>query len=68
MSIAFLLIPLAMVLLALAVWALFWAVDSGQFDDLDEAGAAALADDPVAPGASDIYLLAKDAEGANLGP
>lgn len=31
----YLLIPLAAVLVALAIWALFWAVKSGQYDDLD---------------------------------
>jgi cbb3-type cytochrome oxidase maturation protein len=35
MTILFALIPLAMALLALAVWAFFWAVRAGQFDDLD---------------------------------
>ncbi|GIX22538.1 MAG: hypothetical protein KatS3mg121_1321 [Gammaproteobacteria bacterium] len=35
MNIVFLLIPLSIVLLAVAVWAFFWAVDRGQFDDLD---------------------------------
>ncbi|WP_435103209.1 cbb3-type cytochrome oxidase assembly protein CcoS [Arhodomonas sp. AD133] len=35
MSILFVLIPLALVLLAGAIWAFFWAVSSGQFDDLD---------------------------------
>jgi cbb3-type cytochrome oxidase maturation protein len=29
------LIPLALILLIGAVWAFFWAVDHGQFDDLD---------------------------------
>lgn len=42
MSSAYLLIALSLLLLGLAVWAFFWAVDSGQFDDLDEKGAAAL--------------------------
>ena len=31
----YLLIPLALVLLALIVWALLWAIRSGQFDDLE---------------------------------
>lgn len=31
----YLLIPLAVILVALAIWALFWAVRSGQYDDLD---------------------------------
>ena len=35
MSILFALIPLAMLLLGCAIWAFFWAVRSGQFDDLD---------------------------------
>ncbi len=35
MTILFALIPLAVMLLAVAVWAFFWAVSSGQFDDLD---------------------------------
>jgi len=30
-----LLIPLSLLLLAVAVWAFFWAVDHDQFDDLD---------------------------------
>lgn len=45
MSIALILIPLALVLLAVAIWAFFWAVDSGQFDDLKEAGASILEDE-----------------------
>lgn len=35
MTSLFVLIPLAVVLLGGAVWAFFWAVRSGQFDDLD---------------------------------
>ena len=35
MSILFVLIPLSLGLVALAAWAFFWAVDSGQFDQLD---------------------------------
>ena len=37
MNILFVLIPLSLVLLGLAVWSLFWAIDSGQFENLDEA-------------------------------
>jgi cbb3-type cytochrome oxidase maturation protein len=37
MNIVFLLIPLGMVLMLAAVAALFWAVNSGQYDDLDDA-------------------------------
>ena len=42
MSISLLLIPLALVLLAAAVGAFFWAVDNDQFEDLDTVGTAAL--------------------------
>jgi len=45
MSILYVLIPLALLLLGLAVWAFFWAVGSGQFDDLDSPGWTVLADD-----------------------
>jgi cbb3-type cytochrome oxidase maturation protein len=38
MSIALLLIPLALLMLVVAVWAFFWAVDSNQFDNLEEEG------------------------------
>lgn len=49
MSILFALIPLAMVLLAFAVWAFFWAVRSGQFDDLDTPAVQILLDDESEP-------------------
>lgn len=45
MSILFALIPLAIVLLALAVWAFFWAVRTGQFDDLESPAVRILLDD-----------------------
>jgi cbb3-type cytochrome oxidase maturation protein len=35
MSMLFILVPLSMVLVAFAIWAFIWAVNSGQFDDLD---------------------------------
>jgi len=49
MSILFALIPLAIVLLACAVWAFFWAVRSGQFDDLDTPAVRILLDDEDRP-------------------
>lgn len=45
MNILFALIPLALVLLAFAIWAFFWAVRSGQFDDLDTPAVKILLDD-----------------------
>ncbi|HYL01523.1 MAG TPA: cbb3-type cytochrome oxidase assembly protein CcoS [Steroidobacteraceae bacterium] len=49
MSVVYLLIPLGLGLLALSVWAYFWAVRSGQFDDLDSPGVQILLDDDRAP-------------------
>ena len=45
MSILFYLIPLAIVLLIFAIWAFFWAVRTGQFDDLDTPAVRILLDD-----------------------
>jgi cbb3-type cytochrome oxidase maturation protein len=45
MLVIYLLIPLSIVLLALAVWAFFWAVNNGQFDDLDTPAERILHDD-----------------------
>lgn len=53
MSILFILIPLSLALMGVAVWALFWAIDHGQFDDLDAAARSVIDDDaPRPPGAS----------------
>ena len=35
MSIVFLLIPVSLLLVGLGAWAFFWAVRTGQFDELD---------------------------------
>jgi cbb3-type cytochrome oxidase maturation protein len=45
MTMLFALIPLAILLLGFAVWAFFWAVRSGQFDDLDTPAVRILLDD-----------------------
>lgn len=45
MTILLILVPVSLLLIGLAVYAFFWAVDSGQFDDLDTPGFAALDDD-----------------------
>ena len=49
MSILYVLIPLAVVLLALAVWALLWAIRNGQFDDLETHGWSVVLDDDQKP-------------------
>jgi cbb3-type cytochrome oxidase maturation protein len=45
MSILYVLIPLGLVLVAFGAWAFFWAVGSGQFDDLDTPGWSVLEDE-----------------------
>ena len=49
MNILFVLIPLGLVLVAFGLWAFFWAVGSGQFDDLDSPGWSVLADSEDKP-------------------
>jgi len=50
MSILFILIPLGLVLVGLGAWAFFWAVNSGQFDDLDTPAISILADEELPVG------------------
>lgn len=45
MNILLLLIPLSMLLVAAAVWALVWGVRNGQFDDMDSPAIDILVDD-----------------------
>jgi len=52
MDILLILIPLSLVLVACGAWAFFWAVDSGQFDDLDAPGWDALSDDKTGDAAA----------------
>jgi cbb3-type cytochrome oxidase maturation protein len=45
MSISYLLVLLGLGVFALAVWALFWAIDSGQYEDLEDQGKSILEDE-----------------------
>ena len=49
MTILYLLIPLGLILLCLAVGAFFWATRSGQFDDLESPAWSVVLDDDRAP-------------------
>ena len=49
MSMLYVLIPLAVMLLAFAVWALVWAIRTGQFDDLESHGWSVVLDDDQRP-------------------
>ncbi len=50
MSILYLLIPLGLLLLAIAVGAFFWATRAGQFDDLESPAWRVVMDDDREPG------------------
>lgn len=49
MNMLYVLIPLALMLLSVAVWALVWAIRSGQFDDLESHGWSVVLDDDQRP-------------------
>jgi len=49
----YILIPVTIVLLGIAVAAYLWSVDNGQFDDLDKAARSILFDDEPNPGTSE---------------
>lgn len=66
MEILYLLVPMALILVAGLVWAFMWAIRSGQFDDLEGPAYSILMDDdkhlePGRPGQP-------DADGADSGP
>ena len=45
MNIIFVSIPISLLLLAIAIWAFFWAIRSGQYDDLDTPAYSILLDE-----------------------
>ncbi|NMH61038.1 cbb3-type cytochrome oxidase assembly protein CcoS [Alteromonas ponticola] len=49
MSIIYVLIPLAVLIIAIAIAVFFWAVKSKQFEDLDRQGYNILFDDDLSP-------------------
>jgi len=49
MNSIFILVPIALLLTAVAIWAFLWAVDNRQYEDLDAAAQSILfEEDPVA--------------------
>jgi len=52
MSILYLMIPMGILIVIGALWAFFWAVDSGQFDDLESPSWRILLDDDTQPPAT----------------
>ena len=53
MTILYVLVPLGLVLCLVAVWAFFWAVNTGQFEELDAASVSPLEDDLDPPSGRD---------------
>ena len=49
MNMVYLLIPLALMLVGVAAWALIWAIRSGQFEDLESQGWSVVLDDDEKP-------------------
>ncbi|MFC0250428.1 cbb3-type cytochrome oxidase assembly protein CcoS [Massilia consociata] len=54
MEALYLLVPLSVILVALALWIFFGAADSGQFDDLEGPAWRILGDDDRAAGAGTV--------------
>ncbi|MEE4173376.1 MAG: cbb3-type cytochrome oxidase assembly protein CcoS [Xanthomonadales bacterium] len=52
MSIIYVMIPLALALVGVAIWALVWAIRSGQFDELESHGWTPVLDDDERPAAN----------------
>lgn len=53
MNSLYLLIPVALIFVGIAAWLLIWAVDSGQYDDLDKDAWRALHDELDQPDGKD---------------
>lgn len=45
MNISYLLVLLGLGVFAVAIWVMFWAIDSGQYDDVESKGRSILDDD-----------------------
>ncbi|MEE9422736.1 MAG: cbb3-type cytochrome oxidase assembly protein CcoS [Gammaproteobacteria bacterium] len=52
MKILYLLIPLSLLIMGIAIWAFLWAIRSGQYDDMEGPAHRILMDDddPLVPG------------------
>ncbi|MCP4187462.1 MAG: cbb3-type cytochrome oxidase assembly protein CcoS [Gammaproteobacteria bacterium] len=68
MEILYLLIPLSIVLLGFIVWVFMWAVDSGQFDDLEGPAHRILMDEELPLNPSDEKKAGGDTGLNDMGP
>lgn len=67
MSIIYILIPLAIIIVSLAIGIFFWAVKSNQFEDLERHGYSILFDDDLKPPASNTNKTSDKSSEANQG-
>lgn len=49
MNMLYILIPIALIILCIGIWALFWAIRNRQFDDLDAQAWSVVLDDDRRP-------------------
>ena len=68
MSMLYVLIPLAIALLSVAIAALIWAIKSGQFDDLESHGWSVVLDDDQKPPPLDEEELNSESKPEKEGP
>ncbi|MHB8473146.1 MAG: cbb3-type cytochrome oxidase assembly protein CcoS [Gammaproteobacteria bacterium] len=59
MEVVYLLVPLALLLVGVVIWALLWSIRSGQFDDLEGPAYRILMDDEAPR--SDVPVVADSA-------
>ncbi len=64
----FILIPLSVLAIGVAIWIFFRMSDSGQFDDMDSPAHGVLLDDDRPPGAADGTADEADARRPAQGP
>jgi cbb3-type cytochrome oxidase maturation protein len=65
MNILLVLIPVSLLLIGFAVWAFFWAVNHGQFDDLETPALRILEEDPPPLGSGAMPTPGDDDERAS---
>ncbi len=58
----YILIPVALIFVAIGIKLLLWAIDNGQYDDLDKEAWRILADDPAAAANPDKKKQEQDSE------
>lgn len=63
----YLLIPIALIFCAIAIRLLIWAIDSGQYDDLDKDAWRILAEPPPETGGDDTRESARETDSAKKG-